>query len=136
MSLFAADRGTDTGFKKSATEKVDRFFGGTFVGKAFDFVVGNEVNLGKKTAGVLGKEGGLFRRIVDSCQENIFEEDLFLFGTDKNVTGLEESVEGVTFVNRHNLVADRIAGGMEREGETKLERVVGELLDLRCKSTR
>ena len=39
MSLFAADRGTDTGFKKGTTEKVDRFFGGTFVGKAFDFVV-------------------------------------------------------------------------------------------------
>ena len=84
----------------------------------------------------MGKEGGLFRRIVDSCQENIFKEDLFLFGTDKNVTGFEESVEGVPFVNRHNLIADRIAGGMEREGETKLERVVGELLDLRCKSAR
>ena len=41
MSLFAADRGTDTGFKKSAAEKVDRFFGGTFVGEAFDFVVGD-----------------------------------------------------------------------------------------------
>ena len=136
MSLFAADRGTDTGFKKGATEKVDRFFGGTFVGEAFDFVVGNEVHLCEKTAGVLGKEGGLFRRIVDSCQENIFKEDLFLFGTDKNVTGFEESVEWVPFVNRHDFVADSVAGGMEREGETKLERVVGELLDLRCKSTR
>jgi len=85
---------------------------------------------------VLGEEIGLFRRIVDSCQEDIFEEDLFLFGTDKNVAGFEESVEWVTFVNRHNLVADSIAGGMEREGETKLERVVGKLLDLRCKSAR
>jgi hypothetical protein len=136
VSLFAADRGTDTGFKKSAAEEVDRFFGGTFVGKAFDFVVGNEVHLCEKTAGVLGKEGGLFWRIVDSCQENIFEEDLFLFGTNKNVTGFEESVEGVPFVNRHNLVADSVAGGMKREGETKLKRVVGKLLDLRCKSAR
>lgn len=67
MAFFAADRGTDTGFKKSAAEEVDRFFRGTFVGKAFDFVVGNEVHLSKKAAGVLGKEGGLFRRIVDSC---------------------------------------------------------------------
>ena len=136
MTLFAADRGTDTGFKKSAAEEVDRFFRGTFVGKAFDFVVGNEVHLSKKAAGMLGKEGGLFRRIVDSCKEDIFEEDLFLFSTDKNVTGFEESVEGVTFINRHNFVADSVAGGMEREGETKLERVVGELLDLRCKSAR
>jgi hypothetical protein len=40
VSLFAADRGTDTGFKKSATEEVDRFFGGTFAGETFDFVVG------------------------------------------------------------------------------------------------
>ena len=84
----------------------------------------------------MGKEGGLFRRIVDSCQENIFKEDLFLFGTDKNVTGFEESVEGVPFVNRHNLIADSVAGGMKGEGETKLEGVVGELLDLRCKSAR
>ena len=85
---------------------------------------------------MLGKESSLFRRIVDSCQEDIFEEDLFLFGADKNVTGFEESVEGVTFVNRHNFIADSIAGGMEGEGETKLERVIGELLDLRCKSAR
>ena len=41
MTLFAADRGTDTGFKKGATEEVDRFLGGTLVGEAFDFVVGN-----------------------------------------------------------------------------------------------
>lgn len=85
---------------------------------------------------MLGEESSLFRRIVDPCQENIFEEDLFLFGTDKNVTGFEESVEGITFVNRHNLVADSIAGSMKREGETKLKRVVGELLNLRCKSAR
>ena len=41
MSLFAADRGTDTGFKKGAAEKVDRFFGWTFVGETFDFIVGD-----------------------------------------------------------------------------------------------
>ena len=85
---------------------------------------------------MLGEESSLFRRIVDSCQENIFEEDLFLFGTDKNVAGFEESVEGVPFVNRHDFVADSVAGRMKGEGETKLERVVGELLDLRCKSAR
>ena len=59
MSLFAADRGTDTGFKKGATEEVDRFFGGAFVGKAFDFVVGNEVHLGKKGGGRVGQGGWL-----------------------------------------------------------------------------
>jgi hypothetical protein len=115
VSLFATDRGTDTGFKKGATKEVDRFFGGALVGKAFDFVVGNEVHLGKKAAGVLGKEGGLFRRIVDSCQEDIFEEDLFLFGTDKNVTGFEEPVEGITFVNRHNFIPDGVAGCVKGE---------------------
>lgn len=135
MSLFAADRGTDTGFKKGTTEKVDRFFGGTFVGKAFDFVVGNEVHLCEKTAGVLGKEGGLFRRIVDSCQENIFEEDLFLLARTKT-SQASRSRSRVPFINRHNFVADSVAGGMKGEGETKLERVVGELLDLRCKSAR
>ena len=82
----------------------------------------------------MGKEGGLFRGIINSCQEDIFEEDLFLFGTDENVTGIEKSIEWESFIDRHNLVADSIAGGMEREGETKLERVVGELLDLGGKS--
>ena len=41
MAFFAADRGTDTGFKKGATEKVDRFLGGAFVRETFDFVVGD-----------------------------------------------------------------------------------------------
>ena len=73
--------------------------------------------------------------VVDSSEKNVFKENLFLFGADKNVTGFEESVEGVTFVNRHNLVADSVAGGMEREGEAKLERMVCELLDLGGKTT-
>ena len=41
MAFFAADRGSHAGFKKGATEKVDRFLGGTFVGETFDFVVGD-----------------------------------------------------------------------------------------------
>ena len=106
------------------------FFGRAFVGQAFDFVVGDQVDLCEKTAGVLSKEGGLFRGIVDSGQKNVFKEDLFLFGADKNVTGFEESVEGESFVDRHNLVPDGVAGGVKRECEAKLERMVGELLDL------
>jgi hypothetical protein len=130
VAFFAPDRGTDSGFKKSATEEVDCFFGRALVGQAFDFVVGDQVDLREKTAGVLSKEGGLFRGIVDSGEENIFEEDLFLFGANKDVTGLEESIERESFVDRHNLVPDGVAGGVKGESEAKLERMVGKLLDL------
>ena len=110
------------------------FFGRAFVGQAFDFVVGDQVDLCEKTAGVLGEEGGLFRGIVDSSEQNVFEENLFLFCTDKNITGFEESVERESFIDRHNLVPDGVACGVKGEREAKLERMVGKLLDLGGKS--
>ncbi len=55
--------------------------------------------------------------VVDSGEKNVFKENLFLFGTDKNVTGLEESVEGITFVDGHDLIADGVASGMKGERE-------------------
>ena len=73
--------------------------------------------------------------VVDSGEKNVFKENLFLFGADKNVTGFEESVEGETFIDGHDLIADGVAGGVKREREAKLERMVGELLDLGSKST-
>jgi hypothetical protein len=110
------------------------FFGRAFIGEAFDFVVWDQVNLCEKTTGVLGEEGGLFRGIVDSSQENVFKEDLFLFCTDKDVTGFEKSIERESFIDRHNLVPDGVACGVKGEREAKLERMVGKLLDLRGKS--
>jgi hypothetical protein len=134
VALFAPNRGTDSSFKKSATEEVDCFFGRTFVGEAFDFVVGDQVHLCEKTTGVLGEEGGLFRGIVDSSEKNIFEEDLFLFGSDKDVTGFEKSIEGKSFIDRHDLVADGIARSVKGECEAELEWVIGKFLDLGGKS--
>jgi len=124
VTFLASDCGSHSSFEKSAAEEVDGIFGRSLVGKAFDLVVGDEVNFCEKTAGVLGEKGGLLRRIVDSCEENVFKENLFLFGTDKNVTGLEESVEGITFVDGHDLIADGVAGGVKGEREAKLEWVI------------
>jgi hypothetical protein len=124
VTFLATDCGSHSSFKKSAAEEVDGVLGGSLVGKAFDFVVGDEVHFCEKTTGVLGEEGGLLQRIVDSCEENVFKENLFLFGTDKNVTGFEESVEGETFIDGHNFIADGVAGGVKGEREAKLEWVI------------
>ena len=124
MAFFAANGRADPCFEEGATKEVDGFLRRAFVGKAFDFVVGDEVYFGEKTAGVLGEEGGLFWRVVDSCEENVFKENLFLFGTDKNVTGLEEAVEGITFVDGHDLIADGVAGGVKGEREANLKWVI------------
>lgn len=130
MAFFAANGRADPCFEEGATEEVDGLLGRAFVGKTFDFVVGDEVYFGEKTAGVLGEEGGLFRGIIDSREENILKEDLFLFGTDKDVTGLEKAVEGEPFIDGHDFVSDGVAGGMKREGEAELEWVISQLLDL------
>ena len=130
MTFFAANGRADPGFKESATEEVDSLLGWTFVGKAFDFVVGDEVYFGEKAASVLGEKGGLFGGIIDSGEENIFKENLFLFGTNKDVTGLEKAAERESFIHRHDFVADDIAGGVERQSEAELEWVIGQLLDL------
>ena len=124
VTFLASDCGSHSSFEKSAAEEVDGIFGRSLVGKAFDLVVGDEVHFCEKTAGVLGEEGGLLWRIVDSCEENVFKENLFLFGTDKNVTGFEESVEGITFVDGHDLIADGVAGGVKGKREAKLEWVI------------
>ena len=50
-------------------------FGGPFVGQAFDFIVGDEVDLGMEAFGVLREEAGLLGAIVDPSEENVFEED-------------------------------------------------------------
>ena len=130
MTFFAANGRADPGFKESATEEVDSLLGWTFVGKAFDFVVGDEVYFGEKAASVLGEKSGLFGGIIDSGEENIFKENLFLFGTNKDVTGLEKAVEREPFIDGHDFVSDGVAGGMKREGEAELEWVISQLLDL------
>lgn len=130
VTFFASNGGADTGLKKSAAEEVDRFFGGALVGQAFDLVIGDEVNLGEKAAGVLGEESRLLGGVIDAGEKDVFEKDLFFARTDKDVAGLEEAIEGETFVDGHNLIADSVAGGVEGEGEAELKWVVGEFLDL------
>ena len=75
MAFFAADGGSNSGSKEGAAEEMNGVFGGTFVRQAFDFIVGDEVDLGMEAFGVLREEAGLFGAIVDPGEENIFKED-------------------------------------------------------------
>ena len=113
VAFFAADGCTNTSGEKGPAEKVDGVFGGSFVGQAFDFVVGDEVDLGVESFGVLGEDAGLIGTIVDAREENIFKEDKFFTGSDKDVAGGEEAFHGITFIYGHDLIADFIAGGVE-----------------------
>ena len=75
VAFFAADGCANSGGEEGPAEEVDGVFGGSFVGESFDLVVGDEVDLGVESFGVLGEEAGLFWAIVDACEENVFEED-------------------------------------------------------------
>ena len=130
VTFFAADGCANSGGEKGSTEEVDGVFGGSFVGEAFDFVVGDKVDLGVESFGVLGEEASLIGTIVDAREENIFKEDKFFTGSDKNVAGGEETFHGITFIYGHDLIADFIAGGVEGEGEAEGKGVVSELFDL------
>ena len=113
VAFFAADGCANSGGEEGSAEKMDGIFGGSFVGEAFDFVVGDEVDLGVESFGVLGEEAGLFGAIVDACEEDVFEEDKFFTSGDKGIAGGEEAFHGITFIDGHNLIADLIAGGVE-----------------------
>ena len=130
VAFFAADGCTNTSGEKGPAEEVDGVFGGAFVGKSFDFVVGDKVDLGLESFGVLGKEAGLIWAIVDACEENVFEEDQFFTSSDKGIAGSEETFHGITFIDGHDLIADLIAGGVEGEGEAEGEGVVSEFFYL------
>ena len=68
VAFFAADGCANSGGEEGSAEKVDSVLGGAFVGKSFDFVVGDEVDLGLESFGVLGEEAGLLGAIVDACE--------------------------------------------------------------------
>ena len=130
MAFFAADGCANSGGEEGSAEEVDGVFGGSFVGESFDFVVGDEVDLGVESFGVLGEEAGLFGAIVDACEEDVFEEDQFFTSSDKGIAGSEEAFHGVAFIDGHDLIADLIAGGVEGEGEAERKGVVSEFFDL------
>ena len=130
VAFFAADGCANSGGEKGSAEEVDGVFGGSFVGEAFDFVVGDEVDLGVESFGVLGEEAGLFGAIVDACEEDVFEKDKFFTSSDKGIAGSEETFHGITFIDGHDLIADLIAGGVEGEGEAERKGVVSEFFDL------
>jgi len=130
VTFFAADGCANSGGEKGSTKEVDGVFGGSFVGEAFDFVVGDEVDLGVESFGVLGEKAGLIGTIVDACEENIFKEDKFLTSSDKDVAGGEKTFHGITFIYGHDLIANFIAGGVEGESEAEGEGVVSEFFDL------
>ena len=47
MAFFAADGGSNSGSEEGAAEEMNGVFSGPFVGEAFDFIVGDEVDLGQ-----------------------------------------------------------------------------------------
>ena len=130
VAFFATNSCANSGGEKGLAEKVDGVFGGSFVGKSFDFVVGDEVDLGLESFCVLGEEAGLIGTIVDASEKNIFKEDQFFTSSDKGIAGSEEAFHGITFIDGHDLIANLIAGGVEGEGESKGKGVVSEFFDL------
>lgn len=130
VAFFAADGCANSGGEESPAEEVDGVFGGSFVRESFDFVVGDKVDLGVESFGVLGEEAGLFGAIVDACEEDVFEEDQFFTSSDKDIASSEETFHGITFIYGHDLIADLIAGGVKGEGEAEGEGVVSEFFDL------
>ena len=130
VAFFATNSCANSGGEEGSAEKVDGVFGGSFVGEAFDFVVGDEVDLGLESFGVLGEEAGLIGTIVNACEENVFEEDKLFASSDKGIAGSEETFHGITFIDGHDLIADLIAGGVEGKGEAEGKGVVSEFFDL------
>jgi hypothetical protein len=130
VAFFATNSCANSGGEKGLAEKVDGVFGGSFVGKSFDFVVGDEVDLGLESFCVLGEEAGLIGTIVNACEENVFEEDKLLTRGDKGIASGEEAFHRITFIDGHDLIADLIAGGVKGKGEAEGKGVVGEFFDL------
>ena len=98
-------------------------FRGSAEGLLLDFVIGNQVDVSENPMPAnQGSEGvGVFERIVDSLEQDVFEGDaagriLFVLGD-----GLEEFVHVVFPRDGHEPFADFLAGGMEGDGEVELQ---------------
>lgn len=106
-------------------------FGGAHPGKAFDGVVGDEVDFGADCFGAFGEDAGLFEVVVDVLDEDILEGEVLLLTRVPVAKGFEEFVYAPALVDGHDLGADFVGGSVEGDGEPDLAWVVGEFFDLR-----
>lgn len=98
--------------------------------ESMDGIVGDEVNMGVQVAGDGGEVAGLIEGIVHILNEDKLEGGHTAGGGAKVLNSGEELFEGVFAVDRHDLLADLVGGSMEADGEPRLDRFAGELLDL------
>lgn len=75
MAFFASDGRPNSRSEEGAAKEMNGVFARPFVGQAFDFIVGDEVDLGMEAFGVLREKTGLLGAIIDPGEENVFEED-------------------------------------------------------------
>ena len=90
---------------------------GLFPREGGDRVVRNEIDFGLETAGDASQVPGLFGRVVDAVEEHIFEGDFLFFEAAVFLAGIQEPSQRIFPVDRHQLIAQLVAGGMQRDGE-------------------
>src|ERR1017187_136840 len=99
--------------------------------KALDGVAGDEIDLGAQAPGSGAELMRLFEGIVYAFDENVLEGQHAFLRVYVVVAGVEEFLQRVLLIHRHDLFTNLIGCAMQRDGEAELHRFVGEFCDLR-----
>ena len=96
VAFFEAEGGGDAGVFEDVVEGAAVGVRRAFPVEALDGVVGDEVHLGVEAAGVAGEDGGLFERVVDALDEDVFEGELLVSCAVPVVERVEEFGDAAT----------------------------------------
>ncbi len=130
FAAAAAEAGIDAVLVEVLHELLDSVFFGFCEEGLFDGVVFDDVH---EVGGYLAEEFdeffGILAAIVEVFEEDVFEGDLVSCLLVEIVQRIDEGLDVVGLVDGHDLIALRVVGGMEGDGEFEFDLIVAELPD-------
>ena len=129
MPFLQTERAGDSAAGEGFGEVLASGLVGPFPGQALDRVVGDQIHLGVQASGQIRQGFHLGRGVVDSLDEDVFQGDHLALLFEVVAAGLGQFGQRVLAIDRHDLVANRIGGAVQRDRQTELFGFIGQLSD-------
>ena len=114
---LSADRDTDIARREDGRELTHALVRRTREGDARSFVERNEVDLRAQASKQLDEPAGIGGRIVHTGEQHVFERDSTTAADRKSSTGVDQFLEPVFAVDRHERVPLLLGGRVQRHGQ-------------------
>ena len=110
--------------------------GGTLPVQSLDLIVRDEVDFGPQAPRMADESACLVLRIIEASNEDILQSERLTLTRAVILTSIHKLAKRILSVDRHDLTADLISGGVERNGQANLQRLIGEFNNARNEPTR